>query len=112
MKVNIKDLKWYGRNFDYKGVRYFDYSCSGFEFCFTGKKAVATILSDPNRQKKSERGIIGVYVTEVADPSKYKGSSFWESFPSGKDFEPVRLELTKEENECLLFESPVEKTGL
>ena len=110
MKVNIKNLKWYGRNFDYKGVRYFDYSCSGFEFCFTGKKAVATILSDPNKQKKTERGIIGVYVTELSDPSKYKGASFWENFPDSKDFEPVRIELTKEENECLLFESPVEKT--
>ena len=110
MKVNITALKWYGRYFDYKGVRYFDYSCSGFEFCFTGKKALATILSDPKKQKKTERGIIGVYVTEVADPSKYKGASFWESFPSKKDFEPIRIELTKDENECLLFESPVEKT--
>ena len=110
MKLKITDLKWYGRNFDYNGVRYFDYSCSGFEFCFTGKKAVATILSDPNKQKKSERGFIGVYVTELTSPAKYKGASFWESFPTEKDFEPVRIELKQQENECVLFESAVEKT--
>ena len=47
MKVNTNDLKWYGRYSDLDGIRYFDYSASGFEFCFTGKKAVVTILSDP-----------------------------------------------------------------
>ena len=109
MNVSINSLKWYGRNFDYQGIRYFNYSCSGFEFCMTGKKATATILSDPHKQKKSERGIIGVYVTEIAGPSKYKGSSFWESFPE-EGLEPVRIELKEEQNECLLFESLVEKT--
>ncbi len=110
MKINFNDLKWYGRNFDHEGVRYFNYSCSGFEFCFTGKKAVATILSDPNKQKKTERGVIGIYVTEIAGPSKYKGASFWENFPADKSFEPVRIELKQQENECVLFESAVEKT--
>ena len=47
MKVNTNDLKWYGRYSDLDGIRYFDYSASGFEFCFTGKKAVVSILSDP-----------------------------------------------------------------
>ena len=109
MNINLTKLKWYGRNFDYEGVRYFNYSCSGFEFCMTGKKAVATILSDPGKQKKTERGVIGIYVSEIAAPSAYKGASFWESFPE-QDVEPVRIELTKQENECVLFESPVEKT--
>ena len=109
MNINLTKLKWYGRNFDYKGVRYFNYSCSGFEFCMTGKKAVATILSDPEKQKKAERGVIGIYVTEIKDAKEYKGASFWENFPA-EGVEPVRIELTKQENECVLFESAVEKT--
>ena len=109
MNILLNKLKWYGRNFDYEGVRYFNYSCSGFEFCMTGKKAVATILSDPNKQKKAERGVIGIYVTEIKDAKEYKGASFWESFPA-EGVEPVRIELTKQENECVLFESAVEKT--
>ena len=110
MNIKLTDLKWYGRNFDYQGVRYFNYSCSGFEFCMTGKKAVATILSDPNKQKKSERGFIGVYITELSSPAKYKGASFWENFQEQENFEPLRIELKQQENECVLFESAVEKT--
>lgn len=109
MNIKLNSLKWYGRNFEHQGVRYFNYSLSGFEFCMTGKKATATILSDPNKQKKSERGFIGVYVTEIKNATGYKGSSFWENFPE-ENYEPLRLELTKTENECVLFESPVEKT--
>ena len=109
MNISINNLKWYGRNFDFDGVRYFNYSCSGFEFCITGKKAVATILSDPEKQKKAERGVIGVYVTEIKDAKEYKGAGFWENFPE-EGVEPVRIELTRQENECVLFESPVEKT--
>ena len=109
MNINLTKLKWYGRNFDYEDARYFNYSCSGFEFCMTGKKAVATILSDPNKQKKTERGVIGIYVTEIKDAKAYKGASFWERFPA-EGVEPVRIELTKQENECVLFESAVEKT--
>ena len=109
MNILLNKLKWYGRNFDYEGVRYFNYSCSGFEFCMTGKKAVATILSDPEKQKKAERGVIGIYVTEIKNAKEYKGASFWENFPE-EGVEPVRIELTKQENECMLFESAVEKT--
>ena len=50
--VSINDLIWFGRNLDHKGVRYFDYSASGFEFCFTGKKVIADILSDSDKWKK------------------------------------------------------------
>ena len=107
MNIGLKNLKWYGRNFDYNGVRYFNYSCSGFEFCMTGKKAVATILSDPQKQKKVERGVIGVYVTELKSEKEYKGTGFWEHFP---EQEPVRIVLASQENECVLFQSDVEKT--
>ena len=109
MNINLTNLKWYGRNFDFNGARYFNYSCSGFEFCMTGKKATATILSDPNKQKKTERGVIGVYVTEIKSEKEYEGASFWENFPE-YDVEPLRIELKQQENECVLFESPVEKT--
>ncbi|MBR6341827.1 MAG: hypothetical protein IKR64_07985, partial [Treponema sp.] len=107
MNIKLTDLKWYGRNFDYNKVRYFNYSCSGFEFCMTGKKAVATILSDPEKQKKAERGVIGVYVKELKSEKEYKGAGFWEHFPEG---EPVRFVLDAPEKEYVLFESPVEKT--
>ena len=107
MNIGMNNLKWYGRNFDYNKVRYFNYSCSGFEFCMTGKKAVATILSDPNKQKKAERGVIGVYVKELKSEKEYKGACFWENFP---EKEPVRFVLNAPEKEYVLFESPVEKT--
>ena len=107
MNIGMNNLKWYGRNFDYNGVRYFNYSCSGFEFCMTGKKAVATILSDPQKQKKAERGVIGVYVTEIKKAGDYKGASFWEHFP---EEEPVRILLDAQEKEYVLFESAEEKT--
>ena len=73
MKLEFDELKWYGRNFDHNEVRYFNYSLSGFEFCFTGTRAVATILSDPSNQKDTEHGILGLYVTELLSPEKYKG---------------------------------------
>ena len=107
MNIGMNNLKWYGRNFDYNGVRYFNYSCSGFEFCMTGKKAVATILSDPQKQKKAERGVLGVYVTEIKKAGDYKGASFWEHFP---EEEPVRILLDAQEKKYVLFESAVEKT--
>jgi len=112
MKLEFDDLKWYGRNFDYKEVRYFNYSLSGFEFCFTGRRALATILSDPSNQKESEHGIIGVYVKELKENEKYKNDSFWSSFPSlnSEEAEPQRISLDKTENECLLFQSGSEKT--
>ena len=46
MEISLEQLKWYGRTLDLDGCRYFDYSASGFEFCFTGKKASCTNYSD------------------------------------------------------------------
>ncbi len=109
MTVKTSDLKWYGRYSDIDGIRYFDYSASGFEFCFTGKKAVATILSDPELFDDNTKGVIGVYVTELASGANYTGSSFWEKFPEDLS---QRFVLTKNENECVLFESAEEKTVL
>ena len=44
---SFNSLKWYGRTLDKDKIRYFDYSASGFEFCFTGTKALADFVSDP-----------------------------------------------------------------
>ena len=109
MKVNTNDLKWYGRYSDLDGIRYFDYSASGFEFCFTGKKAVATILSDPELFDDNTKGVIGVYVSELSSNDEYKGSSFWEAFPKELT---KRFILLEKENVCTLFESDEEKTVL
>ncbi len=109
MILTAKDLKWYGRYSDIDGIRYFDYSASGFEFCFTGKKAVTTILSDPELFDEGTKGVVGVYVTELANAAEYKGESFWENFP---DDLTKRFVFTEKETECVLFESDVEKTVL
>lgn len=107
MKLTKEDLKWYGRYFDNDGIRYFDFSCSGFEFCFTGKKAVCTILSDAESWGETNKGIIGVYISEIKSPAEYKGSSIWEYLPEDLD---KRFTLNQKINECVLFESDVEKT--
>jgi len=100
MKVNINELIWYGRNLDNNGVRYFDYSSSGFAFVMTGKKAEAVFLSDPQNHEEKNKGVIGVYVTEGTDLS-------WKSFPA----EPtVRISFAEKENKCVLYESAEEKT--
>ena len=105
--VSINDLIWFGRNLDHKSVRYFDYSASGFEFCFTGKKAIADILSDSDKWKKNNQAVIGVFVKEIKNGKSFKGDSFWEV----DDEEPAqRILLNKPENQVILFDSPVEKT--
>ena len=109
MNLNAKDLKWYGRYSDIDGIRYFDYSASGFEFCFTGKSANAVILSDPELFDDGTKGVVGVYITELTCESDYKGESFWENFP--KDL-TERFVFTQKENKIELFKSDVEKTVL
>ena len=42
MKLSFDNLNWTGRYLDHDGIRYFDYSASGFCFVMTGKKAEAT----------------------------------------------------------------------
>lgn len=109
MNLNTKDLKWYGRYTDIEGIRYFDYSASGFEFCFTGKSANACIQSDPELFDDTTKGVIGVFITELSDASDYKGLSFWENFPEDLT---ARFILTEKENHIELFKSDVEKTVL
>ena len=41
--ISIDSLNWFGRNLDFENVRYFNYSASGFEFAFSGTKAICKI---------------------------------------------------------------------
>lgn len=107
MLIDKNKIRWYGRNFDNDGIRYFDYSCSGFEFCFTGKKACATIVSDSQNFKENEPCVLGIYVKIISSEKEYTGSSFWDSY-TGE--EPVRLILRENEKNYVLFENDEEKT--
>lgn len=102
MLVTKEQLKWYGRNFDSKGIRYFDYSNSGFEFCFTGKKACCKIISDPENWDKDHLGVLAVYVSRLDNSKQYTGTSFWEFLNEDCD---KKIFLEKKENDVVLFES-------
>lgn len=64
MELNYNEINWFGRTLDYKNIRYFDYSASGFEFYFYGKKAECTILSDSAKFNKNEKCVLGVFITK------------------------------------------------
>ena len=100
MKLSFDDLIWNGRYLDNNGVRYFDYSASSFCFVMKGKKAEATILSDPEAGSEENKGVLGVFVTEGNDTSIG-------TIPE----EPTqRVTLREKENHITLFESSEEKT--
>jgi len=99
-KINKENLIWSGRYLDHEGIRYFDYSASGFCFVMKGKKAEAVILSDPDSWDQANKGVLGIFVTDGADTSIG-------AIPK----EPTqRITLTERENHLVLFDSPVEKT--
>ena len=100
MKLSFDNLIWKGRYLDHDGVRYFDYSASGFCFVLKGKKAEATILSDPEAWSEENKGVLGIFVTEGSDTSIG-------AIPE----EPTqRITLREKENHITLFESSEEKT--
>lgn len=100
MKVKIDDLLWFGRNLDNEGIRYFDYSATGFCFLMKGKKALAHIVSDPENWNETTYGVIGSFVNDGTD---YR----LETLPE----EPAKkFVLTEKDNTCVLFESEEEKT--
>ena len=98
MKLFPNDVKWYGRFLDNNKIRYFDYSASGFEFCFTGTKASCTILSNPEDWENHTRGIVGVFIKELNSPNEYVSSCFWDNFSNS---EPNRISLDKNINEYI-----------
>lgn len=100
MEIEINSLNWYGRTLDNDGIRYFDYSSSGFSFVLTGKKAEATFVSDPKSWDETAKAVLGIYISETDEDS-------WKTFPDEPTF---RCTLNQKETECVLFESEEEKT--
>lgn len=100
MKLEKEKLSWSGRYLDHEGIRYFDYSASGFCFVMKGRRAEAVILSDPDSWEEANKGVLGIFVTEGNDTSIG-------AIPE----EPTqRVILTERENHIVLFESDEEKT--
>ena len=100
MKLSFDDLIWSGRYLDHDGVRYFDYSASGFCFVFTGKRAEATFVSDPEKWSEENKAVLGIFVTEGDDTSIG-------TIPEEPNF---RLTLRETETHCTLFEAAEDRT--
>lgn len=106
MKLTINDLSWYGRFLDKDDIRYFDYSASGFEFCFRGTKAECTIISDSEKWNETNKGVLGIFIKEITNQN-YSNISYWENLSDELSKKAV---LTENENHITLFESESEKT--
>ncbi len=99
-KIDADKFIWSGRYLDNEGIRYFDYSASGFCFVMKGKKAEALFVSDPDSWNEENKAVLGIFVTEGSDTSI-------QAIPEEPDF---RLTLRQAETCCTLFESDTEKT--
>ena len=100
-------LIWFGRTLDIDDVRYFDYSASGFEFAFTGTKAVCKFCSDPDAWQSDTKCWLGVYVSELNADAAKQPLDFWKDFGSEPD---KHILLDKKTAEYTLFESNTPKT--
>lgn len=98
--IEKESLIWSGRYLDYEGVRYFDYSASGFCFVMKGTRAETVILSNPDAWDAPNKGVLGIFVTEGTDTDIT-------AIPEEPD---LRVTLNERENHIVLFDSPVEKT--
>lgn len=98
--IEKENLIWCGRYLDHNGIRYFDYSASGFCFVMKGKSAETVILSDPDSWDEANKGVLGIFVTEGSDTS----------IAAIPEEPTARITLSKRENHIVLFDSPVEKT--
>ena len=97
MKLSFDKLIWSGRYLDHNGIRYFDYSASGFCFVMTGKKAEATFVTDADKWVEENKAVLGVFITEGNDTSIG-------AIPPEPDF---RITLREAETHCTLFESDI-----
>ena len=100
MKLSFNKLIWSGRYLDNVGVRYFDYSASGFCFVMTGKKAEAVFVSDPDKWSEENKAVLGIFVTEGSDTSIG-------AIPEEPNF---RVTLREHETRITLFESDEVRT--
>ena len=100
MKLSFDKLIWSGRYLDHDGIRYFDYSASGFCFVLKGKKAEACFVSDADKWVEENKAVLGVFITEGDNTGIG-------AIPEEPDF---RITLRENETRCTLFESDVEKT--
>ena len=98
--IEKENLIWCGRYLDHNGIRYFDYSASGFCLVMKGKRAETVILSDPDSWDEANKGVLGIFVTEGSDTS----------IAAIPEEPTARITLSKRENHIVLFDSPVEKT--
>ena len=98
--IEKENLIWCGRYLDHNGIRYFDYSASGFCFVMKGKRAETVILSDPDSWDEANKGVLGIFVTEGSDTS----------IAAIPEEPTARITLSQRENHIVLFDSPVEKT--
>ena len=98
--IDKENLIWSGRYLDHEGIRYFDYSASGFCFVMKGRRAEAVILSDPDSWEEPNKGVVAVFVSEGTDT----GIGAIPEEPA------IRFTLSERENHFVLFESDVEKT--
>ena len=98
--IEKNELIWSGRYLDHDGIRYFDYSASGFCFVMKGRRAEAVIVSDPDSWNEANKAVLGVFVTDGDDTGI-------QAIP---DEPALRVTLRERETRITLFESDVEKT--
>lgn len=96
MKLTIDNLKWFGRTLDYNGIRYFDFSVSGFEFSIKGRKAACKIVSDSHLLGDEAKAVLGVFVKNLDDKETQTTTM-------------KKVVLEESENNIILFESSEEK---
>ncbi len=84
-------VKITGRTLYRDHIRYLGYSATSVSFRFTGKKATACLISDPENHPKESHAWIAVYINDAEEPLK-------------------RMELTQERQEVILYESQQEDT--
>ena len=92
--IEKENLIWCGRYLDHNGIRYFDYSASGFCFVMKGKRAETVILSDPDSWDEANKGVLGIFVTEGSDTS----------IAAIPEEPTARITLSKRENHIVLFD--------
>lgn len=95
-----KNIIWNGRYLDYKEIRYFGYSASGFTFVLKGKSAVATFVSDCDDFDTDQKAVIGVFVVEGNNPG----------FKNLSEEPDYKYTLDKKSSDLILFDSNEEKT--